>query len=125
MQNHILDDYLDELKLQLKHLPLAERRQVDRDIRAHLEQEVKERRKADKTLSEDEAVLAATHAFGDPKDIGISYGAGGGIVRRSTGEVVLHVAVWPAGAWRAPSARPSSGQPSWPASCCCWPSPSG
>jgi hypothetical protein len=93
MHNHILDDYLDELKLQLKHLPLAERRQVDRDIRAHLEQEVKERRKADKALSEDEAVLAATHAFGDPKDIGISYGAGGGVVRRSTGEVVLHVAV--------------------------------
>ena len=93
MSKHILDDYLDALKLQLRHLPLSQQRQVLAEVRAHLEQDIDGRLAEDKRLSKDEAALQATHGFGDPKDIGVAYGANGGLVRKSTGEVLLHVAV--------------------------------
>ncbi len=93
MQNHILDDYLDALRLQLRHLPLDEQRAVLRQVREHLEEDIRGRREEDKRLSADEAALQATHGFGDPQDLGVAYGARGGVVRKSTGEVLLHVAV--------------------------------
>lgn len=93
MTNRLLDDYLDDLKVQVRRLKLSEQRQVLAEIRSHLEEDIAERRKANKKLSVDEATLKATHAFGEPKDIGIAYGADGGVVRKSTGEVLLHVAV--------------------------------
>lgn len=93
MQNHILDDYLDAVQLQLRHLPLAEQRQVLAQVRDHLEEDIRGRRGEDKKLSADEAALQATHGFGDPHDLGVAYGARGGVVRKSTGEVLLHVAV--------------------------------
>lgn len=93
MPNHILDDYLDAVKRQLRHLPLREQRQVLAEIRAHLDEGIAQRQKGDKALSRDEATLQATHDFGDPKDLGVAHGAQGGVVRKSTGEVLLHVAV--------------------------------
>jgi hypothetical protein len=91
--NRILKAYLAELRPQLGTLPPDDRRKTLDEIREHLEQDMADRRKADKALSEDEAALQATHDFGDPKDIGVAYGNKGGVVRRSTGEVLLHVAV--------------------------------
>lgn len=93
MTSHILDDYLDALKPQLRHLPLKEQRRVLAEVREHLEEDMRGRREEDRKLSEDEAALQATHGFGDPQDLGIAYGAGGGIVRKSTGEVLLHIAI--------------------------------
>lgn len=93
MPNPILDDYLDAVKRQLRHLPLREQRQVLAEIRAHLDEDIAHRQKQDKALSRDEATLQATHDFGDPKDLGVAHGAQGGVVRKSTGEVLLHVAV--------------------------------
>lgn len=93
MPNPILDDYLDAVKRQLRHLPLREQRQVLAEIRAHLDEDIAHRQKEDKNLSRDEATLQATHDFGDPKDLGVAHGAQGGVVRKSTGEVLLHVAV--------------------------------
>lgn len=93
MTRHILDDYLDAVKLQLRHLPLREQRQVLAEIRAHLDEDIAQRQEADKSLSRDEAALQATHDFGDPQDLGVAHGAQGGVVRKSTGEVLLHVAV--------------------------------
>ena len=93
MDNHILDDYLDALKPQLRHLPPAERRAVLAQVREHLEEDIRGRREEDKRLSLDEAALQATHGFGDPQDIAVAYGARGGVVRKSTGEVLLQVAV--------------------------------
>ena len=92
---HILDDYLDALKPHLRQLPLPEQRQVLGQVREHLEEDIRARRQADKKLSADEAALQATAAFGDPQDIGVAYRANGsgGVVRKSTGEVLLHVAV--------------------------------
>lgn len=81
------------MKAQLRNLPLAQRREVLDEVRAHLEQEAGRRRRQDRNLSGDEAVLAATHAFGDPADIGVASGGSGAVVRRSTGEVLLHAAV--------------------------------
>jgi hypothetical protein len=93
MTNHILDDYVDALKPHLRQLSLAEQRQVLRQVRDHLEEDIRSRREADPKLSADEAAIQATAAFGDPQDIGVAYGSGGGVVRKSTGEVLLHVAV--------------------------------
>lgn len=96
MANHIRDDYLDDLTFQLKHLPDKERRAVLAEVKAHLAQETAALRKSNPALSEDEAWLQATHAFGEPRDIGVSYGSNGsagGVVRKSTGELVLQVAV--------------------------------
>lgn len=89
----ILDDYLDALKPQLRHLPLGEQRKVLAQVREHLQEDIQGRMEEDRKLSPDEAALQATHGFGDPQDIGVVYGAKGGIVRKSTGEVILHVAI--------------------------------
>jgi hypothetical protein len=93
MPNHLLDDYLDDVKDQLKHLPATERSQVLRDVKDHLNQEIAALRKSNKGLSLDEATIKATHDFGDPRDLGVAYGSQGGVIRKSTGEVLLRVAV--------------------------------
>jgi uncharacterized membrane protein len=92
MANRILDDYLAAVRRQLGSLPRAQRDEVLRDIRSHLGEKVRELRQADSRLSADEAMLQATHDFGDPADLGVAYGASGGVVRKSTGEVLLRVA---------------------------------
>lgn len=92
MTNRILDDYLAAVQRQLGFLPRRQRAEVLRDVRSHLEEKVRELRQADSRLSADEATLQATHDFGEPADLGVAYGASGGVVRKSTGEVLLRVA---------------------------------
>jgi hypothetical protein len=89
----ILDDYLDAIKPQLRHLPPGEQRKVMAQVRDHLQEDIRGRMEEDRKLSVDEAALQATHGFGDPQDIGIAYGASGGIMRKSTGEIILQVAI--------------------------------
>lgn len=91
--NRIVRKYLNDVKKRLNHLGLREREAVLDEIADHLEAEMARLRKADKGLSADEAALQATHAFGDPSDIGVAHGAGGGVVNQSTGERLLDVAI--------------------------------
>jgi hypothetical protein len=89
----IMDDYLNQIRKQLRHLELSERDQVLAEVRGHLTDEVARLRKADKSLSRDEAELKATHAFGEPEELGVAYGPRGGVIRKRTGERLLEVAV--------------------------------
>lgn len=89
----ILEDYLRDVRRHLKQLPIRERDAVLAEIRDHLQSEARRLCAADKRLSGDEAMLQATNAFGDPQELGIAYGPQGGVVRRSTGEQLLDVAV--------------------------------
>lgn len=88
----IIDDYLRQIRKRLSHLPLGEQEAVLTEIRDHLETEAAALRRADRTLSRDEAALRATHAFGAPEEIGVAYGAQTTVVHRTTGEVLLRVA---------------------------------
>jgi hypothetical protein len=92
MKNRILTDYLDDFARRLRHLPDDQRKQVLSEVRAHLEDDLAQRRAEDTGLSLDEATLQATEAFGEPTDLSVAYGASGGVVRTSTGQVVLRIA---------------------------------
>ncbi len=89
----IIRDYLKHVRSRLQHLGLRQREQVLSEIQDHLELEVARLRREDSSLSADEAALKATNAFGDPGEIGVAYGAGGGVVNQTTGERLLDVAV--------------------------------
>lgn len=91
--NPILRKYLDQVRRNLSGIGLAEREDVLGEIRAHLEQAAADERSRNPDLSEDEAFLRATSGFGEAKEIGIRHGPQGGIVDRTTGEVLLDVAV--------------------------------
>ncbi|MEK6974713.1 MAG: hypothetical protein AABY18_00060 [Candidatus Thermoplasmatota archaeon] len=88
-----LDDYLDALKPQLRHLPFSDQRKVLAQVREHLQEDIQARLEEDRKLSVDEAAMHAAHNFGEPEDIGVAYGASGGVVRKSTGEVLIHFAI--------------------------------
>jgi len=88
----ILDDYLLEIRGRLRALPYAQQDGLVAEARAHIANDVAARRKADPTLSLQEAELAATAAFGDPGEVAAQPG-GGALVRKSTGEVLLRAAV--------------------------------
>jgi hypothetical protein len=92
MTNRILDQYLNDVERHLRGLSSPQRQNVLREMRAHLQEEILRRREADPQLSLDEATLGATHAFGEPQEIGVSYGPHGGEVRNQAGEVLLRVA---------------------------------
>lgn len=89
----IIDAYLRDVRSKLNHLPIRERDAVLEEIGQHLKTETKRLRQEQPTLSADEADLQATHAFGDPDELGVAYGAGGGVVNRTSGELLLDVAV--------------------------------
>lgn len=89
----IIDDYLNDIRRRLSHLGLRERDAVLEEIRLHLESEVARLRSEDKRLSKDEGALQATNSFGDPEEIGVAYGAHGGVINRTTGEMLLEVAL--------------------------------
>ncbi|HET6399354.1 MAG TPA: permease prefix domain 1-containing protein [Candidatus Thermoplasmatota archaeon] len=91
--NRILSRYLDEIRMNLAGLGLREREDVLAEIAAHLEQAAAAHRGQQPGLSDDEAYLRATSDFGEPREIGIRHGPSGGVVRRSTGEVLIDVAV--------------------------------
>jgi len=91
--NRILDDYLLDLRTQLLHLPYKDQDAVMADVRAHLGSDMAERKRRDPHLSDDELALQATAAFGAPDEIAVQFGPGGGLVRKSTGEVLLRAAV--------------------------------
>lgn len=91
--NDIIKDYLRAVRRQLPHLGVRERDAVMQEIETHLQAEVRRLRRLEKGLSADEAALRATNAFGDPAEIGIAYGDRGGVINRSTGELLLEVAV--------------------------------
>ena len=89
----ILDDYLRDVRRNLSHLPVRERDAVMAEMRDHLVTEARRLRHGDSGLSDDEAMLQATQAFGEPEEIGVAHGPRGGVVRRSTGEHLLDVAI--------------------------------
>jgi hypothetical protein len=89
----ILDDYLLDIRTQLLHLPYKDQDAVMAEVRAHLESDMADRRKASPRLSEDELALQATAAFGAPDEITVRFGPSGGLVRKSSGEVLLRAAV--------------------------------
>ncbi|MEK6986450.1 MAG: hypothetical protein AABX89_08760 [Candidatus Thermoplasmatota archaeon] len=93
MTAYVLEDYLREVKQQIAHLPFRERDAIAREMKAHLQSEVKRLRSEEPGLSADEAALRATAAFGEPEELGIAYGPHGGIVRKSSGDLLLRVAV--------------------------------
>lgn len=86
---NILQDYLDDLERQLRRLPKAERAAVLAEVKTHLE-EAAAGHQAGTDLSEDEAMLRATHRFGTPKEVAAGYSPQTGEVR--VGSVVLDVA---------------------------------
>lgn len=89
--NPKLRAYLRRVESQLSGMDRNERSTVMLEIRDHLSAEVARRVAAGAT--EDDAVQAAIEAFGEPEDLGVAYGAGGGIVNRTTGDRILEVAV--------------------------------
>jgi hypothetical protein len=89
----ILDDYLLGLRTQLLHLPYGDQDAVMAEVRAHLESDMADRRRRDPRLSDDELALQATAAFGAPDELTVRFGPSGGLVRKSTGEVLLRAAV--------------------------------
>lgn len=91
--SRIIDEYLREVRSRLNHLPIRERDAVLEEIGQHLKAETKRLRREEPNLSADEAQLRATHAFGDPDELGVAYGARGGVVNRTTGALLLDVAV--------------------------------
>lgn len=93
MKAHIIEDYLLALRGALQQLDVRERDKVVREIRDHLKAETARLQAVDSGLSYDEAALKATAAFGDPKDIGLAYGPKPGLVRKSNGQLLLHLAV--------------------------------
>jgi hypothetical protein len=91
--NRILDDYLLDIRTQLLHLPYKDQDAVMAEVRAHLESDMADRRRRDPRLTPDELALQATAAFGAPDEITVRFGPTGGLVRKSTGEVLLRAAV--------------------------------
>src|SRR5690242_8981585 len=93
MKHRILSDYLLSLRGQLKNLPARRRDEVLREVEAHTEAHVAELARDEPKLSADERYLRATAAFGDPAEIGFRDEAGGVLVKTSTGDVLLRMAV--------------------------------
>lgn len=91
--NKVLEDYLNELRTRMAAMPLRERETVLEEIEQHLRDKAAALCESDDLLSEDEAFLQATQEFGDADEIGIDYGPDGGVVRQSTGERLLDVAI--------------------------------
>ena len=90
--NHIVEDYLLELRTRLSSIPLKDRDGVLAEVRAHLAANMEDHRRSDPSLSDDELALAATTAFGDPDEIAVAFGPQGGLVRKETGEVLVPAA---------------------------------
>lgn len=93
MTAYVLEDYLRDLSRHLPELGFRDRDATLGEVRAHLTSEAARLRAEDPHLSADEAMLKATAAFGEPSEIGVEYGPGGGLVRRGTGDRILRVAV--------------------------------
>ncbi|HEX9815505.1 MAG TPA: permease prefix domain 1-containing protein [Candidatus Thermoplasmatota archaeon] len=94
MTNARLEEYLRSVDANLAHIPREEREATLLEMRSHLHDQVTELRRADAEMGEVEATERAIRAFGDPSDIGVSYGNGGTnhvVVNNRTGEVVLRV----------------------------------
>ena len=99
--NRVLEDYLLDIRTRLTELPYKDQDAVLGEVRAHLGSAIEEDRRKNPGLSDDELALAATAAFGDPDEIGVAYGPKGGLVRKSTGQVLLRAAVLTGRAARA------------------------
>ena len=71
--NRELEAYLSDVKKHLQTLPGPEQENVLSEMRAHLLEDITRRQNAEPTLSEAEATLRATHAFGRPEEVGVDY----------------------------------------------------
>ncbi len=89
MVRQVLHDYVRTLQAHLGRLPVRVQRRLTAEVVAHLEDRMQELRQAHPEWSEDEVAEGATRGFLDPMDMAIEYGEDGGLVRASTGEVVL------------------------------------
>ena len=69
MTNHVIEEYLDEVRTHLQ-MPAEERDAVIDEMRLHLLDKMEQLRKAEPDRSEDELALQATHSFGEPAEIG-------------------------------------------------------
>jgi len=90
--NDRLEEYLKSVEANIAHIPVAERDTAIREMRSHLHEQIAELRRADVEMGEIEATERAIRAFGDPAEIGVSYGNGGSapvVVNKHTGEVLL------------------------------------
>jgi tetrahydromethanopterin S-methyltransferase subunit G len=94
MMNDRVTAYLQAVANNLAHLPTEEREATMREMRSHLHDEIAELRRSDPGMGEIEATERALRAFGDPTEIGVSFGASGTkeVVNRRTGEVLVRVA---------------------------------
>jgi hypothetical protein len=94
MTNQRLEEYLRTVDANIAHIPRDERDATIREMRSHLHEMITELRRSDPEMGDTEATERAIRSFGDPADIGVSYGNGGAhpvVVNHRTGEVVLNV----------------------------------
>ena len=96
MTNARLEEYLRSVEGNIAHIPREERETTIREMRSHLQERIAELRRSDAEMGEVEATERAIKGFGDPSDIGVSYGGEGAnvnhvVVNNRTGEVMLRV----------------------------------
>ncbi len=93
MVNQALHDYLRQVNRRLQHLPRSVQREVVAELLAHIEDQASVRQKADPGLARAQAAAQAIEAFCPADDVGVAVGPRGGIIRSSTGELLIPVAV--------------------------------
>lgn len=94
MTNDRLKEYLRNVEANITNIPREERDATIREMESHLEERIVELRRSDAEMGEVEATERAIRGFGDPSDLGVSYGSGDAnhvVVNNRTGEVVLRI----------------------------------
>ncbi len=93
MVNQVLHGYVRQVRHRLRHLPRAVQREVMAELLAHIEDDTALRQRSNPALARQQASAEAIEAFCPADDIGVAIGPRGGIIRSSSGELLLPVAV--------------------------------
>lgn len=89
MVNEVLQAYMRAIHRRMGHLPGPMRRRVVSEVVAHIVLEAANLQRREPGLSAEEATRRAIEGFCPPEELLVAYGPEGGVVRRSTGTVVL------------------------------------
>lgn len=87
--NQVLQDYIRDVQKRLGHLPPAIRKRLTSEITGHVILEVASMRREDPELDQEEAARRVIESFCPPEEMLIAYGPDGGVVRSSTGQLIL------------------------------------
>lgn len=98
MVNTVLQDYIRDVQKRLGHLPAPLRKRLTSEITGHVILEVASMRREDPDLGQEEAAKRVIDSFCPPEEMLIAYGPEGGVVRSSTGQLILRSKVLSEGA---------------------------